>query len=196
MSESSIISISKSVIGEVSAETVNARELHEFLEVGRDFSNWIKDRIEKYGFEEGIDYVLTLAKTGERNNVVKHEYHLTLDMAKELSMVENNDKGRAARKYFIRVEKEARYAVALAEAELKDKYIEQLEINMKLMSEILLPKRPRRKFTADEKAAIAKFIRDGGSFTEAAKHFGRSTASCWFIYQRSIGNKVTYEPGK
>lgn len=85
--------------------TVEARELHAFLEVGRDFTSWIKGRIEKYEFEEGSDYTVTLTKTGERKNVMAHQYTLSLEMAKELCMVENNDKGREARRYFIACEK-------------------------------------------------------------------------------------------
>lgn len=84
---------------------VDARELHEGLKVGRDFTNWIKERIQKYGFVENEDYVLTLAKIGERQNVTRHDYILKLDMAKELAMVENNEQGRKARRYFIAVEK-------------------------------------------------------------------------------------------
>ena len=86
-------------------KVVDARELHDFLEVGRDFTRWIKDRIEKYGFYEESDYALTLTKTGERQNVTRHDYILKLDMAKEIAMVESNDKGSKARKYFIEVEK-------------------------------------------------------------------------------------------
>jgi anti-repressor protein len=85
--------------------TVDARELHAFLEVGRDFTSWIKGRIEKYEFEVGSDYVVTLTKTGERKNVTSHQYTLSLEMAKELCMVENNEKGREARRYFIACEK-------------------------------------------------------------------------------------------
>ncbi len=44
-------------------ETVNARDLHDFLEVGRDFTNWIKQRIEKYAFIEGVDFTPILAKS-------------------------------------------------------------------------------------------------------------------------------------
>lgn len=96
---------------------VNARDLHEFLEVGRDFSNWFKARVKKYEFIENSDYIV-FAKTGEPDTEVvingrpKTEYGITLSMAKELSMVENNDKGKTARKYFIQAEKDA---VALAE---------------------------------------------------------------------------------
>lgn len=99
---------SDAINGEV-VKAVNARELHEFLGVGKDFSNWIKQRIEKYGFVEGADYAV-LAKTGEAQPrglaANRKEYAITLDMAKELSMVERNDKGKKARQYFIRCEKE------------------------------------------------------------------------------------------
>jgi anti-repressor protein len=73
-------------------ETVNARKLHEFLRSQRDFSNWIKERIEKYGFIEGESYTTILANRSDgRAGKPRMEYYITLNMAKELSMVENND---------------------------------------------------------------------------------------------------------
>ncbi|MFP0271459.1 antA/AntB antirepressor family protein [Acinetobacter baumannii] len=85
---------------------VDARSLHLFLESKRKFSDWIKSRLIKYGFIENEDFILASqnceAKHGGHN---KSDYYLTLDVAKELSMVENNDKGREARRYFIRCEK-------------------------------------------------------------------------------------------
>lgn len=90
---------------------VNARELHDIMRVGRDFTNWIKDRIRKYDFIQNEDYILTIAKIGERQNVIKHDYYLTIDMAKELAMVENNEIGRKMRRYFIEVEKRYRTIV-------------------------------------------------------------------------------------
>ncbi|MDO5555696.1 MAG: antA/AntB antirepressor family protein [Clostridia bacterium] len=89
-------------------QLVNARELHSTMKVGRDFTNWIKDRIKKYYFIENVDYILTIAKIGERQNVIKHDYYLTIDMAKELAIVENNEIGRKIRRYFIEVEKRYR----------------------------------------------------------------------------------------
>jgi anti-repressor protein len=86
-------------------QLVDARELHEFLEVQSKFADWIKNRIDKYRFTENQDYV-TLSKNLE-NGGRTFEYGLTIDTAKELSMVENNDKGREARRYFIQKEKEA-----------------------------------------------------------------------------------------
>lgn len=90
---------------------INARELHEKLRIGRDFTTWMKNRINKYKFKNNEDYILTFPKIGERKNVVKHEYFLTLDTAKELCMIENNEKGRKIRKYFIEVEKRYRSIV-------------------------------------------------------------------------------------
>lgn len=87
---------------------VDARELHEKLFVGKDFTSWIKDRIEKYGFAEGEDFFFTLTKTGERSNVTRHDYIFTLDAGKEIAMVQNNEMGKAVRKYFIDVEKRFR----------------------------------------------------------------------------------------
>lgn len=87
--------------------TTNARDLHAFLEVGKDFSTWIKSRIEQYDFEEGRDYVVTAPQNGgaSRGGLNRREYHISLDMAKELSMVERTPKGKEARQYFIECER-------------------------------------------------------------------------------------------
>lgn len=84
---------------------VDARELHEKLMVGKDFTSWIKGRIEKFDFVENEDYFLTLTKIGERGNVTRHDYYLTIDTSKEIAMVQNNEMGKAIRRYFIEVEK-------------------------------------------------------------------------------------------
>lgn len=83
-------------------QAVSARELHQFLESKQDFSTWMKNRIEKYGFIENQDF--TLHKFVERGTW-KHEYALTIDTAKELAKVEGNEKGKQARRYFIECEK-------------------------------------------------------------------------------------------
>ncbi len=104
-------------------QTINARDLHKFLEVHRDFSNWIKGRIDEYGFEEGKDFRSILSKSSDHFSPkrVKNgrgrpsiDYHLSIDMAKELAMVEKNDKGRQARRYFIECERRAKAAAAPA----------------------------------------------------------------------------------
>jgi phage anti-repressor protein len=111
-------------IGDRTFNAVNARDLHAFLDVGRDFSTWIKGRIEEYGFLEEEDYspVLVNQKGFDSPNPVNQngrggdrrsiDYLITLDMAKELAMIENSDKGRAARRYFIKCESRLLEALA------------------------------------------------------------------------------------
>ncbi|MEM1138109.1 MAG: antA/AntB antirepressor family protein [Bacteroidota bacterium] len=85
---------------------VDARELHNFLGSKQEFANWIRNRIKRYGFEEGQDYTsFDKFIKREKGGSKRTEYALTLNMAKELAMVENNEKGRQARRYFIEAEK-------------------------------------------------------------------------------------------
>ena len=98
--------------GTISNETallVNARDLHTFLDVGKRFASWIVERISEYGFVENQDFMIisqVREKIG-RGRPAK-DYHLTLDTAKELAMVERNEKGRQVRRYFIECEKRLR----------------------------------------------------------------------------------------
>ena len=103
-----LIKLTNTTIGEEVVQTINAKDLHAFLGIGREFQHWIKERIEQYDFAENMDYVLTIAKIGERKNVKVTEYNLSLDMAKEISMVERNEKGKEARQYFIECERHAK----------------------------------------------------------------------------------------
>ncbi|EDO7754118.1 phage antirepressor Ant [Campylobacter coli] len=82
--------------------SANAREIFYYLNSLQDYSNWIKNRINHYDFIENQDYIIELVYTKGRP---RKEYYVTLDMAKELCMVENNEKGRQARRYFIECEK-------------------------------------------------------------------------------------------
>jgi anti-repressor protein len=108
MSYNLIPTLSGSLNGE-SQTLVNARELHQFLDVGTRFDKWIKNRISEYGFTQAIDFLEcpNLANRGFWKTET-NEFHLSLDMAKELCMVERSDKGRAARRYFIEMEKQAK----------------------------------------------------------------------------------------
>ncbi len=91
---------------------VDARDLHEFLEIGKDYTTWIKDRIQQFGFREGADYQVFPEfggnPTGGRPAMV---YQMTLGMAKELSMVQNNERGKQARLYFIACEERLKQIV-------------------------------------------------------------------------------------
>ncbi|EEC0293666.1 ORF6N domain-containing protein [Salmonella enterica subsp. enterica] len=87
----------------------NARDLHAFLHVGKRFASWITERITDYGFQENQDYILISpnreTKSGRGGDRRSKDYHLTLDTAKELAMVERNEQGRAVRRYFIECER-------------------------------------------------------------------------------------------
>ncbi|MFZ4220414.1 antA/AntB antirepressor family protein [Enterobacter ludwigii] len=107
-----LIPVTMSNIGGKETQSVSSRKLYVFLAVGRDYTTWIKSRIEKYKFVEGVDYVivenLTSPKRGSSKSRqrTEHDYILSLNMGKELSMVENSNKGRAVRRYFIQCEEE------------------------------------------------------------------------------------------
>jgi len=81
---------------------VSARELHEFLGVKTDFPHWF-DRMAEYGFSQGTDFQTFLSEsTGGRP---AQDAQLTIDMAKELCMIQRTEKGKEARQYFLSVEK-------------------------------------------------------------------------------------------
>ena len=117
---------------------VNARELHQFLENKRQFADWIKQRVEQYGFIENKDFEVfhkfVNNSNGGRPTV---EYALSIEMAKELSMVENNEKGRIARKYFIDCEEKLKQGVLVMPnfsnpAEAARAWADQYEKNLAL----------------------------------------------------------------
>ncbi|WP_310394121.1 antA/AntB antirepressor family protein [Hymenobacter sp.] len=85
-------------------DIVSARALHQFLEVATRYNDWFRRRVEEYRFVENRDY----SKLSTDNQ----EVVITLDMAKELAMVERNEQGQRARHYFIACEKQLRSALA------------------------------------------------------------------------------------
>lgn len=135
-----MIKVEQYNIGGDFIQTVNARDLHSNLQVGSQFSHWINGRIEKYGFEEGKDFTkveltpnlkmssvngslenvfsskklavesTTCGNFGQQGRI---EFAISIGMAKELAMIENNYQGKLARKYFIQVEKDYKAQAAL-----------------------------------------------------------------------------------
>ena len=99
---SELIKIENKEISGEKINTVDARELHEFLGSKRQFSNWIKHRTKQYDFKQHVDFISINDRVYSPPRI---EYFVSLDMAKELAMVEKTDKGREARKYFIECEK-------------------------------------------------------------------------------------------
>ena len=132
-----LIKIETNINGE---KIVSAWELWKFLDISYSFSTWIKRRIEKYDFIENEDFVV-VTSTGVKLGNPQEDYILSLDMAKELAIIEKNPAGRVARRYFIQCEKKYRKLLdekyskeiqALQENDSSEFYlkkIEALEIN-------------------------------------------------------------------
>lgn len=89
-------------------QAVSARELHDFLSGGERFSKWF-ERMCGYGFDVNIDYVGCTSWYAPANQELQ-DYFLSIDMAKEISMIQRSDKGRQARQYFIECERKAQQA--------------------------------------------------------------------------------------
>jgi phage anti-repressor protein len=119
-------------------QVVSARALYDFLEVSERFSAWTK-RMFKYGFEENMDYV----GCKEFNTLANQEledYALTIECAKEISMLQRSDKGKQARQYFIACEKKLQEAVRPLS-----------QIDMLVQSALLLQQQEQRISTVEEK---------------------------------------------
>ena len=84
--------------------TVSGRELHEFLGIKERYTQWF-DRMKEYGFAEGTDYISFSEKTEKpQGGRPATDHELTIPMAKELCMLQRNEKGKQARQYFLKVE--------------------------------------------------------------------------------------------
>ena len=94
--------------GEI-VDTVNAREVHSKLESKQDFSTWVKKRIKQGGFDENIDYIVFHQKVENLSGGrPAKDYHVSMDMAEHLGMMEPNKNGKEVRQHFIDLKKEAR----------------------------------------------------------------------------------------
>ena len=93
-------------VNENNEQVVSGRELHKFLEVKSRFNDWFNNRIEMYGFTENVDFVAItkILVTAQGNKSSYKDYLMKISMAKELAMIENNEKGKVIRKYFIECE--------------------------------------------------------------------------------------------
>lgn len=99
-----LITITQSQINGLQINTINARKLHEYLENTERFSSWFNRQLE-YGFTENVDFIGCKEFNTQANQELQN-YYITLDMAKEISMIQRTDKGKSARIYFIECEKQ------------------------------------------------------------------------------------------
>lgn len=91
------------------AQAVMGRDLHAFLGIGKDYTTWFRD-MTGYGFTAGQDFSPISGKTSELGGRPRQDHIISLDMAKEIAMIQRTEKGKQARQYFIEVEKRHRQA--------------------------------------------------------------------------------------
>lgn len=150
--------------------TVSARELHNGLEVSERFQSWFNRQLQ-YGFEENSDYV----GCKEFNTLAKQElqdYQISIDMAKQICMLQRSDKGRQYRQYFLDLEKSwnTPEQVMARALKLADKEIDRLKADNKVLLEDTARMKPKEIF-ADAVATssttiligeLAKLLRQNG----------------------------------
>ena len=180
-------------------ETVSARELHEFLGNGDMFANWIKHRVEKYGFVENQDFVSFLVSTKKPNGGrPSQEYYITLDMAKQLAMVENNEKGMQVRKYFIECEKKLKETITqkpipLTFAEALRAYADEVEAHERTQQQLAIAVPKAQYFDKlVERNLLTNFTTTTKEFGIKRKDFINYLLDNGYIYRDQQGNLLPY----
>ncbi|MCT1450615.1 antA/AntB antirepressor family protein [Corynebacterium sp. p3-SID1194] len=111
-------------------QAVMGRDLHTFLEVRTPYDKWMPRMLE-YGFVAGQDFSTKMSETSHLGGRPRTDHIVTLDMAKEIAMIQRTDRGKQARQYFIEVEKRARQVEELTPEQLMAKALLQAESTMK-----------------------------------------------------------------
>lgn len=132
---------------ETEQPTVSARELHEGLEINTRFNDWFS-RMTEYGFENGKDFYSKMSKTSETGGRPAVDYQISIDMAKQICMIQRNEKGRQYRQYFLDLEKawntpEQIFARAL---KMADQQIEKLKASNASLVEDVQRMKPKEVF--------------------------------------------------
>lgn len=151
MEEFNLEDLIKININENNEQTVSGRELHQFLELTERYSSWFK-RMLQYGFIEDVDFTSVKSFTVVNNGAKKEidDHLLKISMAKELSMLQRNEKGKQARLYFIKCEEEYKkkvlprnYKEALIGLLQEIEKNEKLELENKKQKQLLVEYEPK-----------------------------------------------------
>ena len=151
--------------------TVSARELHEKLKIGTRFNDWFP-RMCEYGFVEGQDFYSKMSKTSEIGGRPITDYEISVDMAKEICMIQRTPEGREVRLYLIDLEKAWNTPELVMARGLKaaQAMIEQKDEQIKLLTADNKRMKPKEVFadavTASDSAILirdlAKLIKQNG----------------------------------
>lgn len=111
LNQTNLLAVQQLELNDQLVDTINAEELHQFLEIETRFNDWMDRRINALGLVEREDYVTFTQKRALGLGRPLRAFSLTLEAAKHISMAERNQKGREAREYFISVESKAKTLV-------------------------------------------------------------------------------------
>ena len=191
----------KITTNEEGKQLVSGRELHEFLEIKTKYKDWFPRMVE-YGFEEGVDFVKVAQKRATNNlknpvtTVIDHA--ISIDMAKELSMIQRTEKGKQARLYFIECEKKLKTQVPQLTEEQKLALLvfeggfsaveaskKMVELQTKPLLETIETQKPKVEY-------VDKFMNGDGLFliSEIAKKVGITAVRANNILK---DNKIIYK---
>lgn len=175
-------------------QAVLGRDLWEFLEVNTTYSRWFQ-RMRDYGFTEGSDWVSANFgnNPSEQGGRPRKDHIITLDMAKELSMIQRTEKGKQARQYFIECEKRAKATPALpGRAELA-RWVIEAEAKVEALESARLRDRPKvelaEEFLSVDDAmsvqAAAHALRGAGADTGRNRLFDKMLEWGWVARHES-----------
>lgn len=182
--------------------TISGRELHQALEVNTRYNDWFS-RMREYGFTEGKDFYSILSKTSESGRPAT-DHALSLDMAKELCMIQRTAKGKECREYFLEVERRWNSPEAVMARALKMADVKLLEATQKItVLETTVSVQKQQIAELQPKASYYDVIlncKDLLSTTEIAKDYGKSAvwlnnklhelgvqfkqSGIWILYQK------------
>lgn len=192
---------------------VSGRQLHLFLQVNTPYTKWF-NRMSEYGFADGLDFVVTDKKVhnsnGGKQSIIDHE--LTLDMAKELCMLQRTDRGKEARQYFIQVEKEwnspeklmARALLtANKQLEFKSQQVKELTATCSQQQQVIGELKPKADYVdrilkSDSLVTITQIAKDYGMSGKAMNktlhdlHIIYNCNRQWLLYSQHQAKGYTF----
>lgn len=167
---------------------VSGRELHEFLESGERYSKWF-ERMLSYGFSEDVDYT-PYQKVHPQNKQKIVDHALKINMAKEISMLQRNEKGKEARQYFIEIEKRWNNPDMIVKRayEILQRKVEKLTTQNLMLEQQVKEMKPKVDY-------VDTILKNKGlvSMTQIAKDYGMSAEKMNKILHEL---KVQFKQGK
>ena len=173
---------------------MSARELHEFLEVKTAYKDWFP-RMCEYGFTEGQDFCSFLSEsTGGRP---AQDAALSIDMAKEICMLQRNEKGKIARQYFLQLERDwnSPEKVMARALQIADRKIKEMEISNSALSTSLEIARPKAEYFDQlvERGTLLSLRESAKELGIPPKKFVDELLARKYLYRNKSGKLLPYE---